>query len=329
MAKVGMIGAGSWGTALALVLADNGHEVTLWSHEAEHIAAMQADGENKLFLPGVPLPDCLAYTSDLEQAVTGCDFVVFAVPSHAMQPVAGSLRGLIDEQAILVSVAKGFSLDSHQRMSEVLAAAFPANRVAVLSGPSHAEEVSRRIPTAIVAASVCEEAMLAVQELFSNDYMRVYTNSDVLGVELGGSLKNVIALASGICYGLGCGDNTEAAILTRGLKEIVRLGRAMGAQEQTFYGLSGMGDLVVTCGSMHSRNRRAGMMLGEGKKLDEVLDSMGMVVEGVNASRIAYTLAQDYNVDMPITETIYSILYGDVSVAELAVGLMRRDKKQE
>lgn len=329
MAKVGMIGAGSWGTALALVLADNGHEVTLWSHEAEHIAAMQADGENKLFLPGVPLPECLIYTSDLEQTVTGCDFVVFAVPSHAMQSVAGNLRGLIDEQAILVSVAKGFSLDSHQRMSEVLAAAFPANRVAVLSGPSHAEEVSRRIPTAIVAASVCEEAMLAVQELFSNDYMRVYTNSDVLGVELGGSLKNVIALASGICYGLGCGDNTEAAILTRGLKEIVRLGRAMGAQEQTFYGLSGMGDLVVTCGSMHSRNRRAGMMLGEGKKLDEVLDSMGMVVEGVNASRIAYTLAQEYNVDMPITETIYSILYGDVAVADLAVGLMRRDKKQE
>ena len=329
MAKVGMIGAGSWGTALALVLADNGHDVVLWSHEAEHIAMMRADGENKLFLPGVPLPDCLVYTDDIVSAVGGCDFVVFAVPSHAMQSVAAGLQGHIAGQAILVSVAKGFSLDSHQRMSEVLTEAFPDNRVAVLSGPSHAEEVSRRIPTAVVAASESEEAMLAVQELFSNDYMRVYTNSDVIGVELGGSLKNVIALASGICYGLGGGDNTEAAVLTRGLKEIVRLGTAMGAQEQTFYGLSGMGDLVVTCGSLHSRNRRAGMMLGEGKKLDEVLGSMGMVVEGVNASRIAYTLAEKYNIDMPITSTIYSVLYQDVPVSEIAVGLMRRDKKQE
>ena len=324
-----MIGAGSWGTALALVLADNGHNVNLWSHEAEHIAMMRTDGENKLFLPGVPLPDCLVYTDDIVSAVGGCDFVVFAVPSHAMQSVAARLQGHITEQAILVSVAKGFSLDSHQRMSEVLTEAFPDNRVAVLSGPSHAEEVSRRIPTAVVAASESEEAMLAVQELFSNDYMRVYTNSDVIGVELGGSLKNVIALASGICYGLGGGDNTEAAVLTRGLKEIVRLGTAMGAQEQTFYGLSGMGDLVVTCGSLHSRNRRAGMMLGEGKKLDEVLGSMGMVVEGVNASRIAYTLAEKYNIDMPITSTIYSVLYQDVPVSEIAVGLMRRDKKQE
>lgn len=329
MAKVGLIGAGSWGTALALVLADNGHKVTLWSHEAEHIAMMQADRENRLFLPGVPLPDCLAYTADIGQAAAGCDFVIFAVPSHAMQSVAQRLQGHIDGQAVLVSVAKGFSLDSHQRMSEVLQQTFPDNQVVVFSGPSHAEEVSRRIPTAIVAASADESAMLAVQELFSNDYMRVYTNSDVIGVELGGSLKNIVALACGISYGLGGGDNTEAAILTRGLKEIVRLGVAMGAEEQTFYGLSGMGDLVVTCGSMHSRNRRAGMMLGEGKKLDEVLASMGMVVEGVNAACIAHSLAGQYGVDMPITDTVYGILYEDLPVVDIAVTLMRRDKKQE
>ncbi len=329
MTKVAMIGAGSWGTALALVLADNGHDVVLWSYEAEHIALMQTERENKTFLPGVALPDSFSFTADIKQAAADCEFVVFAVPSHAMQSVANSLQGSIPEDVVLVSVAKGFALDSHQRMSEVLQQAFPQNRVVVFSGPSHAEEVSRRIPTAIVAASQSEAAMLAVQELFSNDYVRVYTNSDMIGVELGGSLKNIIALACGINYGLGGGDNTEAAILTRGLKEIVRLGVAMGAQEQTFYGLSGMGDLVVTCGSMHSRNRRAGMMLGAGKKLDEVLASMGMVVEGVNAAGIAHSLAQQYGVDMPIVDTVYDVLYADLSVDSVAAMLMRRDKKQE
>lgn len=329
MTKVAMIGAGSWGTALALVLADNGHDVVLWSYEAEHVALMQTERENKPFLPGVALPDSFSFTADIKQAVSGCDFVIFAVPSHAMQSVANSLQGVIPEDVVLVSVAKGFALDSHQRMSEVLQQAFPQNQVVVFSGPSHAEEVSRRIPTAIVAASKSESAMLAVQELFSNDYVRVYTNSDMIGVELGGSLKNIIALACGINYGLGGGDNTEAAILTRGLKEIVRLGVAMGAQEQTFYGLSGMGDLVVTCGSMHSRNRRAGMMLGAGKKLDEVLASMGMVVEGVNAAGIAHSLAQQYGVDMPIVDTVYDVLYADLPVGDVAAMLMRRDKKQE
>jgi glycerol-3-phosphate dehydrogenase (NAD(P)+) len=239
------------------------------------------------------------------------------------------LQGLVEEKTVLVSAAKGFDVQTHARMSEVLAAAFPQNPIAVLSGPSHAEEVSRRIPTAIVSAAADMEIMKAVQELFSNSYMRVYANSDVIGVELGGSLKNIIALASGICYGLGCGDNTEAAVLTRGLTEIVRLGVCMGAEKSTFYGLSGMGDLVVTCGSRHSRNRTAGVMLGEGKKLPEILSEMGMVVEGINATQIAHALAAEYGVEMPITDSIYRVLYENVPIEGVVAALMQRDKKAE
>jgi glycerol-3-phosphate dehydrogenase (NAD(P)+) len=329
MVKVGVIGAGSWGTALALVLHDNGYEVTLWSKEVEHIAELKATGENAHFLPGVKLPDGLHYTADLQTAAAGADFLVMVVPSHAMKPVAADLQGLVDEKTVFISAAKGFDVQTHARMSEVLAAAFPKNSIAVLSGPSHAEEVSRRIPTAIVSAASEPDVMKAVQELFSNSYMRVYANPDVIGVELGGSLKNIIALASGICYGLGCGDNTEAAVLTRGLTEIVRLGVCMGAEKSTFYGLSGMGDLVVTCGSRHSRNRTAGIMLGEGKKLQEVLSEMGMVVEGINATQIAHVLAAEYGVEMPITDSIYRVLYENVPIDGVVNALMQRDKKAE
>lgn len=331
MAKVGVVGAGSWGTALALVLDENKHQVTLWSNEPEHVAELQRDKINPRFLPGVELPDSLAYTSSLADLVAGADFLVMAVPSHAVSSVAEQLRatGKVAESTVLISVAKGFDTQTYQRMSEVLAAAFPANPVAVFSGPSHAEEVSRRIPTAIVAAAADAEVMHAVQELFSTPCLRVYTNSDVIGVELGGSLKNVLALASGICYGMGCGDNTEAALITRGLKEIVRLGEAMGAKAETFYGLSGLGDLVVTCGSQHSRNRRAGQLLGQGQKLAGVLPQVGMVVEGVNATKIAHQLAKRYNVDMPLTECIYQVLYDELPIEEVSGKLMQRDPKPE
>lgn len=331
MAKVGVVGAGSWGTALALVLDENKHQVTLWSNEPEHVAELQRDKINPRFLPGVELPDSLAYTSSLADLAAGADFLVMAVPSHAVSSVAEQLRatGKVAESTVLISVAKGFDTQTYQRMSEVLAAAFPANPVAVFSGPSHAEEVSRRIPTAIVAAAADAEVMHAVQELFSTPCLRVYTNSDVIGVELGGSLKNVLALASGICYGMGCGDNTEAALITRGLKEIVRLGEAMGAKAETFYGLSGLGDLVVTCGSQHSRNRRAGQLLGQGQKLAGVLPQVGMVVEGVNATKIAHQLAKRYNVDMPLTECIYQVLYDELPIEEVSGKLMQRDPKPE
>ncbi len=329
MAKIAVIGAGSWGTALALVLKDNGHEVTLWSLEPEHIEELKRLNENPRYLPGVRLPEGIFYTADLAEAARDKAMLVLAVPSHAMRPVTASLRGLVADGQLLLSVAKGFDPDTHARMSELIAAAFPPNPVAVLSGPSHAEEVSRRIPTAIVAAASDEAVMRQTQEYFSNDYMRVYANADVCGVELGGALKNVVALACGICYGLGCGDNTEAAVLTRGLKEIVRLGVRLGARETTFYGLSGMGDLVVTCGSRHSRNRTAGIMLGQGKSLADVRAEMGMVVEGVNAARIAHALAAEHNVEMPITEAIYRVLYEACPVSRLTEELMRRDVKPE
>ncbi len=329
MANIAVIGAGSWGTALAMVLHDNGHAVTLWSLEPEHIAELVQKGENPRFLPGVKLPADLNYTSDLAEAAGDKAMLVLAVPSHAMRPVTDSLRGLVRDNQLLLSVAKGFDIATHARMSQLIAATFPANPVAVLSGPSHAEEVSRRVPTAIVAAAEDEIVARQVQDYFNNDYMRVYVNSDVIGVELGGALKNIVALASGICYGLGCGDNTEAAILTRGLKEIVRLGVKLGAREATFYGLSGMGDLVVTCGSRHSRNRTAGIMLGEGKKLADIQAEMGMVVEGINAARIAYVLSKEQGVEMPITEAIYRALYQDYPISRLAEDLMRRDVKPE
>lgn len=329
MANVGVIGAGSWGTALALVLNDNGHAVTMWSLLQSDIDDLEALHENPRYLPGVKLPDELKYTADLAEAARDKDFLIMVVPSHAMRPVAENLQGLVDEKTLLVSAAKGFDLQSKRRMSELLAAAFPANRVAVLSGPSHAEEVSRRIPTAVVAAARDEADMQAVQKLFTNSYMRVYANPDVVGVELGGTLKNVIALASGICYGQGFGDNTEAALLTRGLSEIVRLGVKLGANESTFYGLSGMGDLVVTCGSRHSRNRTAGIMLGQGKKLAEVQAEMGMVVEGVNAAQIAHYLAHKAGVEMPLTEAVYGLLYEDMAIDVIVDGLLMRNPKAE
>lgn len=331
MSNVGIIGSGSWGTALALVLHENKHQVILWSNEPEHVAELRQDRLNPRFLPGVELPPELAFTADLAEAAVGAEFLVMAVPSHAVRSVAEQLRqtGAVSSNTVLISVAKGFDTQSYQRMSEVLQAAFPGNPVAVFSGPSHAEEVSRRIPTAIVAASADEAVMRSVQQLFGTPNLRVYTNSDVLGVELGGSLKNVLALASGICYGMGCGDNTEAALITRGLKEIVRLGEAMGAQAATFYGLSGLGDLVVTCGSRHSRNRQAGVLLGQGRKLEEVLPQVGMVVEGVNATKIARELACRYNIDMPLTECIYQVLFGDLPIEEVRDRLMQRGPKPE
>lgn len=331
MSNVGIVGAGSWGTALALVLHENKHQVILWSNEPEHVAELRQTRLNPRFLPGVELPAELAFTADFAEAAAGADFLVMAVPSHAVSSVAEQLRqtGVVRSDTVLISVAKGFDTKSYQRMSEVLQAAFPNNPVAVFSGPSHAEEVSRQIPTAIVAASADEAVMRAVQQLFGTPNLRVYTNSDVIGVELGGSLKNVLALASGICYGMGCGDNTEAALITRGLKEIVRLGEAMGAQAATFYGLSGLGDLVVTCGSRHSRNRQAGLLLGQGQKLEEVLPQVGMVVEGVNATKIARELACRYAVDMPLTECIYQVLFGGLPIEEVRDRLMQRGQKPE
>lgn len=329
MSKIAVIGAGSWGTALALTLEYNKQQVTLWSNESDHVALLRQKRENVHFLPGIYLPETIDVTDSLTETVAGADGVVMVVPSHAVDSVSRQLEGLIPRNTVLISAAKGFDPITMERMSEVLRRHFPENPVAIFSGPSHAEEVSRRMLTTVVATS--EDAAVAgwVQRLFSNDFLRVYTNDDVPGVELGGATKNIIALGCGICYGFGCGDNTEAALLTRGLAEIIRLGVAMGARASTFSGLTGIGDLVVTCGSLHSRNRRAGTLLGQGKSLEDVLSHMGMVVEGVNATKIGYRLAKKYQVEMPITETIYEILYEGRAIKDALHALMGRSYKTE
>ncbi|MGI5824694.1 MAG: NAD(P)H-dependent glycerol-3-phosphate dehydrogenase [Bacillota bacterium] len=329
MSKIAVIGAGSWGTALALTLDYNKHQVRLWSNEADHVAYLKEHKENTPFLPGIKIPDSIFVTGDLAEAVRGAEGLVMVVPSHAVSAVSKKLAGLVPEDTVLISAAKGFDPNTLERMSEILHHNFPENPVVVFSGPSHAEEVCVRKLTTVVSASEDEKMAEWVQQLFSNDFLRVYTNNDVLGVELGGAMKNIIALGCGICYGFGCGDNTEAALLTRGLAEISRLGVAMGAKASTFAGLAGIGDLVVTCGSLHSRNRRAGTMLGQGKSLDYVLENMGMVVEGVNAAKIGYRLAQKYNVEMPITKTIYRILYEGYDINQAFQDLMGRSFKSE
>lgn len=329
MTKIGVIGAGSWGTALALTLESNGHKVVLWSNEADHVEYLKKHKENTPFLPGIEIPESIDITGDLREACADVEGLVMVVPSHAVSGVAKRMVNFLPKKAVIISAAKGFDVETHKRMSEILTDVFPENQVVVFSGPSHAEEVCVKKPTAIVSASCNKAAALWVQELFSNDFLRVYTNNDIIGVELGGAMKNIIALGCGMCYGYGFGDNTEAAVLTRGLAEITRLGIAMGAKETTFAGLAGLGDLVVTCGSLHSRNRRAGTMLGKGKSLEYVLDNMGMVVEGINATKIGYALAKEYGVEMPITEMIYHVLYENYDINAVCGAMMRRAFKDE
>jgi glycerol-3-phosphate dehydrogenase (NAD(P)+) len=332
MARVAILGAGSWGTTLALVLRDNGHDVVLWEFDAAQAAALAADRENRRFLPGVALPDDVAVTNDLARALLGSEVVVFAVPSHVVREVARAAATAIGADLLVVNVAKGIENETLERMSEVLSEELRRPRargIASLVGPSHAEEVSVRLPTTIVAAALEEETAVRVRELFMTDYLRVYTNTDLVGVELGVSLKNVIAIAAGICDGLGYGDNTKGALITRGLAEIARLGTAMGGRPGTFAGLSGMGDLITTCISRHSRNRHVGEEIASGKTLREVLDSMVMVAEGVRTTKSAVALAARYGIEMPITEQMHRVLFEDKDPKEAIVELMVRQPKPE
>ncbi|MBO8168357.1 MAG: NAD(P)H-dependent glycerol-3-phosphate dehydrogenase [Thermoanaerobacteraceae bacterium] len=330
--KVAVIGAGSWGTALAMVLADKEMDVTLWARNPECAAEINEQRTNHKYLPGIRVPENLTATSDLEEAVAGKEFLIMAVPSQAVRSVIKQMAPLVDTRAIVINTAKGLERETGLRLSQVMVEELPAElkrRVAVLSGPSHAEEVSRRLPTAVVATAVEEAVAYEVQDLFMAPYFRVYTHPDIIGVELGGALKNVIALCTGISDGLGYGDNSKAALMTRGMREIARLGVAMGAELSTFAGLAGMGDLVVTCTSMHSRNRRAGIQLGQGKKLSQILEEMGMVVEGIKTTEVAYRLAQEKNVEMPITEQAYQVIYKGQDPREGVGNLMLRDKTEE
>lgn len=331
MEKITVYGAGSWGTALSYVLAQNGHDILLWSHRAEQADEINRHS-NERYLKGIKLPEALKASSSLEEAVRHANVHVLAVPTKAMREVCSEIAGLIEKPSLFVHVSKGIEPDSLKRVSELIREEIPEKWIedlVVLSGPSHAEEVVLEHPTTVTAACENTDSAERVQDLFMNQYFRVYTNTDVIGVEIGGALKNIIALAVGITDGLGLGDNAKAAIMTRGLAEIARLGVKMGATPLTFSGLTGVGDLIVTCTSRHSRNWRAGNMLGKGKSLDEVLEEMGMVVEGIRTTKAAHQMAKAYDVPMPITEALYSVLFENVPTEEAVGHLMGRMKKNE
>lgn len=332
MKKICVLGAGSWGTALAAHLADNDFKVTLWGRPEDGIDLINRERENRRFLPGVKLPEGIYGETDLKQAVEGTEVLVLSVPSQALRSVLESVKPYISPGIKLVNTAKGLEIESSLRMSQVIERVLGPEYMpgfAVLSGPSHAEEVSRKVPTAVTAAACNQETAFCVQDIFMSNLFRVYTNPDVAGVELGGALKNIIALATGILYGLGCGDNTAAALLTRGLTEMIRMGVAMGGDPRTFSGLSGIGDLVVTCGSRHSRNRRAGELIGQGQSLEQAMQSIGMVVEGAHTTRVVHHLAQELNIEMPITTACYKVLYLGQDPRDEVDKLMQRQKKRE
>ncbi len=327
--KIAVIGSGSWGTAAAILLAGYSHKVYLWSWQQAETDRLNLYRENRDFLPGVRLLDNIICTHNMAEAVENAELIVTAVPSPATRTTARELAEYVKPGQGIVNLSKGLEDDTLLRLSEVYEKEIPKAKIAVMSGPSHAEEVSRGLPTTNVVASKDSFFASFVQDVFMGENFRVYTGSDMIGVELGGALKNVIALCAGICDGLGYGDNTKAALMTRGIAEITRLGVKMGADKDTFSGLSGIGDLIVTCTSMHSRNRRAGILLGQGKSLKETLDEVKMVVEGVNTAKAAYELSQKYDVSMPIVFEANEILYNNKDARKAVYSLMTRDKTQE
>ena len=329
MAKTGVIGAGSWGIALAKLLHDNGHEVTVWSILPDEIEMLKKNHEHLDKLPGVKLPEDMEFTTDLKEAAEGKDVLVLAVPSPFIRNTAHSLKEAVADNQIIVNVAKGIEEATLMTLSQVIEEEVPQARVAVLSGPSHAEEVGRGLPTTIVVGSKDKETAEYLQNIFMNQVFRVYISPDVCGIELGAALKNVVALAAGIADGLGYGDNTKAALITRGIAEIARLGVAMGGKPETFSGLSGIGDLIVTCASKHSRNRKAGVLMGQGKTMEEAMAEVKMVVEGVYSAKAANRLALKYQVSMPIIEQVNAVLFENKPAAEAVKDLMLRDKKLE
>ena len=329
MANVGVLGAGSWGTALSVLLSDNGHQVTVWSIDENEVKMLNEKREHELKLPGVKLPDDMVITGDLESAIKGKDFLVLAVPSPFTRSTAQKMSPFVAEDQIIVDVAKGIEESTLMTLSRQIEQEIPQADVAVLSGPSHAEEVGRRLPTTCVVGAKTKKTAEYLQSMFISNVFRVYTSPDILGIELGGSLKNVIALAAGIADGLGYGDNTKAALITRGIAEIARLGVKMGGKIETFTGLTGMGDLIVTCASVHSRNRKAGYLIGKGMSMQEAMDEVKMVVEGVYSAKAAAKLAKKYDVSMPIVEEVNAVLFGGKSPADAVNDLMMRESRSE
>lgn len=332
MKKIAVLGAGSWGTALSIVLADNGHDVRLWSHRRDQVEEINEKHGNERYLPNITLPKNLIGYEHIEEAVQDADIVLFVVPTSAIREVCAKIKDIVSVHTVFVHASKGIEPNSLKRISEIIEEELPIckqENIVILSGPSHAEEVALRQPTTVTVASKNDSHAKLVQHVFINEVFRVYTSDDVVGVELGGALKNIIALGAGLSDGLGFGDNAKAALITRGLAEITRLGTSMGANPLTFLGLCGVGDLIVTSTSVHSRNWRAGNLLGKGKTVDEVLSHMGMVVEGIRTTKAAYQLSVEQDVEMPITNGLYSILFEDEDPKEVVEQLMRRERKKE
>ncbi|WP_407268707.1 NAD(P)H-dependent glycerol-3-phosphate dehydrogenase [Radiobacillus sp. PE A8.2] len=332
MEKIAVLGAGSWGTALALVLAENGHDVRLWTHKKNQADEINETRQNSKYLAGITIPTTITAYYELDKAVQDVTSVLLVVPTKAIRDVCRQLSTVLDDPVTLAHGTKGIEPGTLKRVSEMIEEEMPRHlykEVVILSGPSHAEEVSDRQPTTVTASSNDMKEAEYVQDLFINENFRVYTSLDMVGVELGGALKNIIALGAGISDGLGYGDNAKAALMTRGLAEIARLGTSMGANPLTFIGLSGVGDLIVTCTSVHSRNWRAGNLLGKGKQLDEVLKQMGMVVEGVRTTKAAYEFAEKQGIEMPITYGIYQILFKQAKPKDVVDQLMTRHRRHE
>ena len=327
--RICIIGSGSWGMALGKLLCENGHNITVWSRNQEEVDSINTMHELKRYLPGVIIPEEIKATCDLEKGVKSSEMVVLAVPSVAVRECSENISKYLTNQ-IVVNVAKGLEKGSQKRLSEVMKEELPSEqRIAVLSGPSHAEEVARCLPTVVAVCSDDRDVRETVSNAFMNEYFRVYSNSDLIGVEIGGSVKNVIALCAGISDGLGFGDNAKAGLITRGLAEIIRLGVAMGGKLESFYGLTGIGDLVVTCASKHSRNHRAGEYIGQGFSVSEAVSKVNMVVEGINAAESVRELGRKYNVEMPITEQACKVLFEGKDPRQAVLELMIRDRKEE
>lgn len=327
--KIGVIGAGSFGTALAITLVNKGHDVTVWARRPEQIEEMREKRENMHYLPGVSLPEELCFTESLEEAAEGREILLFAVPAQTFRGVFTEAMQYAPADIPIVNVAKGIEKGTLLRLSQVAEEIRPNVRYIALSGPSHAEEVARRLPTTVVVAGKDHDLAVEIQESFSTDRFRVYTNEDLIGVELGGALKNIIALGAGISDGLKFGDNAKAAMMTRGITEMTRLGMAIGARSETFSGLAGIGDLIVTCTSMHSRNRRCGILIGEGKSVADAVEKVGMVVEGLSTAEAANAIAEKLQIEMPITQCIYGMIQGSISAQDAVEILMGRKRKNE
>lgn len=333
--KIAVLGAGSWGSTLASVLIENGHDVTLYTNVVEQAAELNEKHTNEQYMPGFKYSEKLRATTDLEEALTDTDAILFVVPTKVTRLVAKQVKEVLaklKQRPMVIHASKGLEIGTHKRISEIIHEELTdryCSSIVVLSGPSHAEEVARHDITLITAASEEEKVAEQVQDMFTNNYLRIYTNNDVVGVETGAAFKNVIAIGAGILHGLGYGDDAKAALMTRGLAEVARLGMAYGASPLTFMGLSGVGDLIVTCTSVHSRNWRCGDQLGQGKPLDEVIEDMGMVIEGINTAKAAYDLSREEHIEMPITEAIYNVLYNKADIKEEIGSLMTRDSKSE